>query len=220
MYNTYKTLFSNISNYIYILKGLVVTIEVSMGCFLFGLIFGIVFGLLIYFSKINEQKIFFRIIKFIQSFFIKTPIISQIFISYFVFSLSSNLVLLSIIILGVNSAAHISVKVVEYLNNLSSVYWETAYTLGLTPLESFVQIFLKEMFYVCRQNFFGELIALVKESALLSFFGVKDICYRSKEIGAGIYNLAPYILFASCIYFFLITILEFIYNKYLDKKDT
>lgn len=208
----------NINNYLYILRGLLVTISVSLGCFVFGVLFGVLFGLGIYLTSSHvenkNQIVIYKLLRLIQRFFINTPIISQVFIAYFVLSMSNSLVLISIVVLGINSAAHISVIVLEYLNNISRVYWETAYSLGFTPLIAFYRIFLKEMFFFCEKSFFGELIALVKESALLSFFGVKDICFRSKEVGLRLYNFTPYIVFASLVYFVLIWIMELLYSRY------
>lgn len=198
------------SKYLYILCGFGCTIGISTLCFCSGLLLGVLLGASIFFIK---NKVIKKLLCIYESFFINTPIISQIFFFYFFLNILNNLVYVSVFVLILNSTAHIGLMVREALENIKNVYWDTAYSLGFTPLVAFRKIFLEELFYNNKKIFFGEFVALIKESSLLSFFGVKEVCFRSKEIGMQEYNFVPYILFASVLYFVFISCVNFFFQK-------
>jgi ABC-type amino acid transport system permease subunit len=226
-----------LSNYIYISRGVFLTLFITVICLFFGMVIGFVAGSCIFFKVkfisifqtnvkkklLLENRGFFNLTSLYEffilytKFFINTPILTQIFIMYFVVPINCSAFVSGLIVLSLNSGAHVSVIILEALENIPNNHWDTAVSLGFAPIESFKKIFIKYIIITNRKSLFNEFIQLIKESSVLSMFGVREICFRSKEISAKEYNYFPYMLFVSFVYLFIIYIFEKIYNRYIKK---
>ena len=216
--------------YIYILQGVFLTLFITIICLFFGILIGFLTGICIFFKiefislistyKNNKTKKFFPALydfcNFYKKFFINTPILTQMFLVYFVLPLPLSPLMAGILVLSFNSGAHVTVIVLEALDNINTNQWNTAISLGLTPWVALRRIFFKSMVLNNRKLFFNEFINLLKESSVLSTFGVREICFRSKEIALQEYNFLPYMLFVSVVYFCTIGFFEKIYFKYIN----
>jgi ABC-type amino acid transport system permease subunit len=220
-------------NFLYILKGLFLTLLITGISLFIGILLGFLIGVLIFIKfnfidillkkKINNSFIdklpcFYQVLNLYQRLTINTPLITQLFLISYVLPFNINAFTRGLIVLGLNSAAHISVIILESLNNISEIQWNTSISLGFSPMEAIKKIFIKMIINNNKKRLFQEFIALLKESSILSYFGIKEITNRSREISFETYNFLPYMLFVSGLYFFIITISEYLYEKFLNKN--
>lgn len=208
-------LLPSLSNYFYIFKGMFLTLFITIICLFFGVIIGFFCGVRIFFKK----KIISTLINFYKKFFINTPLMTQLFLVFFALPISINGFIAGLLVLTLNSGAHITVIVLEALENINQNQWDTSISLGFRHFEALKKIFIKHIFISNKKLFFNEFIQLIKESSLLSVFGIREVCFRSKEIALQEYNFLPYMLFVSFIYFCIISIFEKLYMKYMNKNS-
>ena len=224
--------FTLLNNFFYIIKGLFLTLLITSISLVMGILLGFLMGVLI-FTKykliddisgkeinnifFNKLPSFYEILNFYRKLTINTPIITQLFIISYVLPFNISAFSRGLLVLGLNSAAHVSVIILESLNNISEIHWHTSITLGFTQIESIKKIFIKMIIKNNKKRLFQEFISLLKESSILSYFGIREITSRSREMSFATYNFLPYMLFLSSLYFFIITISEYIYDKFLNK---
>jgi ABC-type amino acid transport system permease subunit len=229
-----------LENFYYIFKGLYLTIFITIISLIIGVILGFIIASIIFFkikffnlflknseviNKVNNNRVFkyipsfYQIINLYKKFTINTPILTQLILFLYVIPLNLEVVTLGLIVLGLNSAAHISTIILDTLNNIPENYWYTSISLGLSSYESMKRIYFKYLFIHNKKALFNEFITLLKESSILSLFGVKDIIFRSKEISTATYKFLPYMLFVSFLYFIIITINEYIYDKFFTSNN-
>jgi ABC-type amino acid transport system permease subunit len=225
-----------LANFYYIFKGLYLTMFITFISVIIGIILGFIMGSIIFFkvkflnlilkdSKILDNKLFkylpsfYEIVNFYKKVTTNTPILTQLILFLYVIPFKFNVVFLGLVVLGLNSAAHVSTIILDSLNNIPENYWYTSISLGLNSYESMKKIYFKYLFIQNKKALFNEFIAILKESSILSIFGVKEIIFRSKEISTATYKFLPYVLFVSLLYFLITTISEFIYNKFFQQKS-
>ena len=215
-----------LENFLYILKGLFLTLLITSISLFIGLLLGFIVGILIYIkykiftinnSFLNKVPSFYSILDFYKRLLMNTPIITQLCIISYVIPFQLNSFLSGLIVLGLNSAAHVSDIVLSGFNNISELQWNTSVMLGYTPVGAIKKIFIKMVFKNNKKLLFNEFIQLLKESSVLSFFGIREIVSRSREVSFQTYNFVPYMLFVSALYFTIITISKYIYDKFFDK---
>jgi ABC-type amino acid transport system permease subunit len=218
-------------NYIYIFKGLFLTLLITSISLIVGLFIGFLIGILIfikyklvdffvndYINNIfNKLPSFYEILNFYRRLTINTPIITQLFIVNCLIPFRINAFFIGLIVLGLNSAAHVSVIILESLNNISELEWNTSISLGFKPIDAIKKIFIKMIIINNKKRLFQEYISLLKESSVLAYFGVNEIISRSREVSLQSYNFLPYMLFVSGLYFFIISFSGYIYDKFFSK---
>lgn len=230
-----------IFTYFYIFNGIYITLLITNICAFFGLLIGFTTATCVFFklkvwhmvemvlpSNSHISRIikpifklfpsFYKIVYFYSKFFINTPLLTQMFFVYFALPIPLSNFAAGTLVLSLNSGAHVMVIVLEALENISLNHWNTAASLGFTPFQSLKSIFLKNIIFNYRKSFFTEFIALLKESSLLSQFGVHEIFSRSKEISIQTYSFLPNMIFVSGVYFCVIYMFEMLFNKYMDKS--
>ena len=146
-----------IHNYIYIFKGLFLTLLITSISLSIGIFLGFLMGILIfikfklvdffvndYINNIfNKLPSFYNVLDFYKRLTINTPIITQLFIVNCLLPFRINAFFSGLIVLGLNSAAHVSVIMLESLNNISELEWNTSISLGFRPIIAIKKIFIK-----------------------------------------------------------------------------
>lgn len=222
-------LLTTLYNFIYIFKGLFLTLFITSVSLMIGILLGFSMGILIFIKfqlidiiniknnwLINKLPSLYNILDLYKRLTVNTPLITQLFIFTFIIPFNLSSFYKGLIVLGLNSAAHISLIILEALNNINELYWNTSISLGFKKFDAIKIIFIKMIIKNNKKKLFQEFTALLKESSILSFFGVREISSRSKEVSLEAYNYVPYMLFVSGLYFFIITISEYIYNKFFN----
>ena len=210
-----------------IADGLETTIVVSLGAALLGLII----GTLVTFVKILPEAGWkTKVAKVICNIYVTiirgTPVALQLFIAAFVIFNFRGFppVVTAIFAFGVNSGAYVSENFRAGLCSVDKGQNEAGRALGL----SFKTTLLKIVFPQAIKNVIpaigNELIALVKETSIVSMIGMFDLTMAAKVIGSG-QNLASYfapmavvaVFYLAIVY--LITLVIKLLERRLSKND-
>ena len=210
-----------------IADGLETTITVSLGAALLGLII----GTLVTFVKILPEAGWkTKVAKVICNIYVTiirgTPVALQLFIAAFVIFNFRGFppVVTAIFAFGVNSGAYVSENFRAGICSVDKGQSEAGRALGL----SFKTTLLKIVFPQAVKNVIpaigNELIALVKETSIVSMIGMFDLTMAAKVIGSG-QNLASYfspmavvaVCYLAIVY--LITLVIKLLERRLSKND-
>ena len=210
-----------------IADGLETTITVSLGAALLGLII----GTLVTFVKILPEAGWkTKVAKVICNIYVTiirgTPVALQLFIAAFVIFNFRGFppVVTAIFAFGVNSGAYVSENFRAGICSVDKGQSEAGRALGL----SFKTTLLKIVFPQAIKNVIpaigNELIALVKETSIVSMIGMFDLTMAAKVIGSG-QNLASYfapmavvaVCYLAIVY--LITLVIKLLERRLSKND-
>lgn len=212
----------------YYVKGLLVTISLS----LISVVLGSIFGLFLYLMKASEIKS----LKIFASAYLEivrgTPMITQIFFIFFGLaslvdfkkfgiSISTFAYITGVIAVSLNSAAYVAEIIRSGINAIETGQMEAARSLGMKKSLAMEEVILPQATKNILPALGNEFIAVIKETSIISTIGVTDIMYNINLVrGASYKSLEPLIL-GSLLYFaitFSLTrLLKFLEGKY-DKN--
>ncbi|TQQ84906.1 amino acid ABC transporter permease [Peptacetobacter hominis] len=191
------------------IKSTMTTIEVSF----IALFFGFIIGLILCLGKLSNNKIF----KVLSSVYVEvirdTPLLVQLSIIYYglpqiginfpsIFGIPSDFIAGSFA-LSINSGAYIAEIMRSGIQSVDKGQMEASRSLGLNYWATMRYVIVPQAIKNILPSLANEFVALVKESAILSFIGVIDIMFTANTVKNATYDsFGPY-LFAAAIYFVL-----------------
>jgi polar amino acid transport system permease protein len=218
----------------FIAQGLRYTLYIAIG----GIVLAIVLALLGALARISSNPIAYGISGFYVSFFRGTPLIVQMFLIYlampqiginlhdrfpdvFPQSFANTLVLdaavAGIIALGLNYGAYMTEIFRAGIQSVAAGQGEAADALGMTYGQKMRKVVLPQAFRVIIPPTGNEFIAMMKDTALVSFLGVTvanaEIFRRAQLVGkADFKNLEAYVV-AAGLYWALTVIFTFFQRR-------
>ncbi len=210
-----------------IADGLETTIVVSLGAALLGLII----GTLVTFVKILPEAGWkTKVAKVICNIYVTiirgTPVALQLFIAAFVIFNFRGFppVVTAIFAFGVNSGAYVSENFRAGICSVDKGQNEAGRALGLSFKTTLLKIVYPQAVINVIPAIGNELIALVKETSIVSMIGMFDLTMAAKVIGSG-QNLASYfapmavvaVFYLAIVY--LITLVIKLLERRLSKND-
>ena len=212
----------NKGGYAKILEGLQNTLIIAI-C---GLIIGIVIGTLIATVRvIPKYKLMPRILNGICSLYVSlfrgTPIVVQLLIFHFVLFSPAMLniplspVEVCILVFGLNSGAYISEIMRSGIQSVDAGQMEAGRAVGLSFGTTMIKIVIPQAIKNVIPAIGNELIALIKETSIVSMIGMYDLTQAAKVIGAG-NNMASYVVpmtVAAAFYLGIVYLLTFAIKK-------
>lgn len=196
-----KTFITN-KGYETVLSGLGVTMEIAFFGFLIGLLIGIII------ASIKQAGTQNKVLKAISKigdvyviFFRGTPIIVQLLLVYYVFfpllGISVDKLMVAIIGFGMNSGAYVAEIMRGGILSIDKGQMEAGRSLGLSYSKTMLKIVLPQAFKNMLPTLGNEIIALVKDTSVVSLIAVIDLTNAFQLIGAGAYEyIIPYIMLA------------------------
>lgn len=186
------------------LSGLSATLKIAF----FGFLIGLIIGLIIASVKVaGEQSKVAKIISKIGDvyviFFRGTPIIVQLLLVYYVlFPLiglnNIDKLVVAIITFGMNSGAYVSEIMRSGILSVDKGQAEAGRSLGLGYSMTMLRIVLPQAFKNILPTLGNEIIALVKDTSVVSFIAVVDLTNAFQLIGSGTYEfVVPYLILAA-----------------------
>ena len=208
-------------------EGLVNTLLIAL-C---GLAIGIVIGTLIASIKVMPKykalpRILDKIVTIYVGFFRGTPIVVQLLIAYYVIFplLGVNIGSLNtcILVFGLNSGAYVSEIMRGGILSVDPGQMEAGRAVGLSFFTTMIKIVVPQAIKNILPSLGNELIALVKDTSVVSFVAAVDLYKTFTEIGNKSYEyLVPY-TFMAIIYILLVAIISLgikILERSLRKSD-
>ena len=188
-------LFSNEAYMDTIWEGLVNTLIISV----FAALLGLLLGTLIAFVTIAQKSPWLVVPKWICRIFVTivrgTPMALQLFImAYVIFAIRGFPELVTAIIaFGLNSSAYISENIRAGILSVDKGQTEAGRALGLPSRITMMKIVIPQAIKNVIPAIGNELIALIKETSIVSMIGMFDLTMAAKIIGGG-NNMASYIV--------------------------
>ncbi|HEY3849146.1 MAG TPA: amino acid ABC transporter permease [Acetobacteraceae bacterium] len=185
------------------LRGAVVTLEISFWAMLFGTLVGVVAGLI----SVSDLRLLKAIIRAYVYFVRGTPALVQIFLVYFAlprigFELSS--FWSGVVALAFNSAGFIAEIVRAGLQSIDVGQTEAALSIGMTRRQSVLHILLPQSLRRITPPMTNEVITLIKSSSLLSVISITELTRSAQLIIAE--RFVPFELYAALAVYYLIII--------------
>ena len=198
-------------------EGLGKTVLVSVFAALLGLVLGTVVAMI----GIAGDSPVMKVPKILGKIYVTvirgTPMALQLFImAYAVFAIRGfPKEITAIIAFGVNSGAYVSENIRAGILSVDIGQTEAGRALGLNGKTTMMKIVIPQAIKNVIPAIGNELIALIKETSIVSMIGMYDLTQAAKVIGAG-NNMASYIVpmsVAACFYLTIVYTLTFVIKK-------
>ena len=206
------------------LKGLGVTMEVSV----IAVILGLVIGTILAFMKLSHRKngnatVLSRIAGIYIDIIRCTPSVLQLLIMWFVVLKSwKSGVLVAGITFGMNSGAYVAEIVRAGILAVDKGQSEAGRSLGLNQFQTMRYIVIPQAFKNILPPLGNEFIVLVKETAIVGYVALSDLTRVANQISARTYEAFMPLIGAAVIYFVITKILSIllgIMERRLRKSD-
>ena len=200
-------LFSNADYMESIWEGLKTTLIISVAAAILGLILGTVVAMI----SISKTTKWTRIPKFICNVYLAvirgTPMALQLFImAYVIFAIRGFPELVTgILAFGINSGAYVAENIRAGILSVDIGQTEAGRALGLNSRVTMLRIVIPQAIKNVIPAIGNELIALIKETSIVSMIGMYDLTMAAKIIGGG-NNMASYIVPMSVVAMFYLAI--------------
>ncbi len=190
-----------------IFEGLKTTLIISVLAALLGLLLGTIVAII---SIAKKSKLMF-IPKLICNIYITiirgTPMALQLFImAYVIFAIRGfPLVITATIAFGINSGAYVAENIRAGILSVDIGQTEAGRALGLNSATTMMKIVVPQAIKNVIPTIGNELIALIKETSIVSMIGMFDLTMAAKIIGSG-NNMASYIVPMAVVALFYLAI--------------
>lgn len=163
-----------------LVKGLWVTIYLSLLSGILGLVLGLVTGLCRISKNFTLRGLAFIYVELIRG----TPLLVQIFIFYFFIGtvLDLSRIVAGVGALGLFAGAYIAEIVRAGIQSIPRGQAEAARSLGMTSVQTMLYIVLPQAFKRTLPPMAGQFISLIKDSSLVSVIAITDLTKSGREV--------------------------------------
>ncbi|NLC43723.1 MAG: amino acid ABC transporter permease [Clostridiales bacterium] len=215
------------NGYTKVLTGLRNTIYIAIIGLAIGIIIGTVIAIIEVYPKYKRlPRVLNTICKFYVGLFRGTPVVVQLLVAYYVFLplVGINLPALQVCILvfGLNSGAYVSEIMRSGILSVDPGQMEAGRAIGLSYNITMLKIVVPQAVKNILPTLGNELIALVKETSVVSFVGAADLYVAFNYIGTNSYEfMVPYLAMAVIYIVLVMTIAMLIkvMERSLRKSD-
>lgn len=186
-----------------LLKGLGVTIEISVVSLIFSMLIGSLTAILRLSSSFTGRILARMYLEIIRN----TPLLIQIFFTYFVIAPLFNLTpfVSAVISLSLFEGSYTSEIIRGGIVSIHKGQWESAYSLGLSVFDTYRFIILPQTFMQILPPLASQSISLIKDSALVSTIAIYDLTMVGQEIVSRTF-LSFEVWFTVAIIYLIITV--------------
>ena len=198
-----------------VLNGLWVTLKISF----FAAILTFIIGTIVAFMKLSS----YQFLKDIATVYITivrgTPLLVQIFLFYFIVANIFELerIVAGILALGIFFGAYMAEILRGAIQSIDKGQLEAAKSLGISNFQAMRYIILPQAYKRALPTLVGEMIALVKDSSLVSVISITDLTKVGKEIVANTFSPFETWIIIALVYLSITSILSFIGHR-LEKR--
>ncbi|XOB61744.1 amino acid ABC transporter permease [Campylobacterota bacterium DY0563] len=194
-----------------ILNGLWITLKISF----FAAILTFIIGVVVAFMKLSS----YQFLKDIATVYITivrgTPLLVQIFLFYFIVANIFELdrFVAGVLSLGIFFGAYMAEILRGAIQSIDKGQQEAASSLGITKFQAMRYIILPQAFKRALPTLVGEMIALVKDSSLVSVISITDLTKVGKEIVANTFSPFETWIVVALLYLTITSTLSFIGHR-------
>ena len=226
-YSDFENNFITDKRYMYIVKGLGVTFEVTFFAVLLGIVLGVIVALVRSSYDTLKEEMRGGFGKALLWFFNKlcgvyltvirgTPVVVQLMIIYFViFASSNNKILVAVLAFGINSGAYVAEIIRGGIMSVDKGQFEAGRSLGFGYVRTMAFIIIPQAFKTVLPALANEFIVLIKETSVSGYVGLQELTkggdiIRSRTYSAFMPLIAVAIIYLVIVMFFswLVSLLE------------
>src|SRR5580658_1332587 len=200
----------------YLLRGSLVTLEISVCALALATLVGVVMGLI----SVSDLRVLKALVRSYVYFVRGTPALVQIFLVYFALpriGLELSSFMSGVVALAFNSAGFIAEIVRAGLQSIDAGQTEAALSIGMTNRQSIMFILLPQSLRRITPPMTNEVITLVKSSSLLSVISITELTRSAQVIIAE--RFTPFELYAELAVYYLVIISVLAwFSEYVEKK--
>lgn len=160
-----------------------ITVQATLMGFALALVLGLLFAAGRLYGPLGLRLAFGAVVEFIRS----TPLLIQIFFLYYVmpdFGLTLDALPTGVLALGLHYGAYCAEVYRAGLDNVPKGQWEASIALNLSPWNTFRRIILPQAIPPVVPALGNYLVALFKETPLLSVIAVLELMQTAKILGS------------------------------------
>ena len=226
-YSDFENNFIADKRYMYIVKGLGVTFEVTFFAVLLGIVLGVIVALVRSSYDTLKEELKGGFGKAVLYFFYKlcgiyltvirgTPVVVQLMIIYFViFASSNNKIMVAVLAFGINSGAYVAEIIRGGIMSIDKGQFEAGRSLGFGYVRTMAFIIIPQAFKTVLPALATEFIVLIKETSVSGYVGLQELTkggdiIRSRTYSAFMPLIAVAIIYLVIVMFFswLVSLLE------------
>ncbi len=170
-----------------VLPRLIKVVPITIDATVLGFLVAAVLGLVLAVARMSKNRWVARPVTEAIEFIRGTPILVQIFFLFFIlpeFGLVLPAFATGVIALGLHYSTYCSEVYRSGLENVPKGQWEAAIALNLSPVRTFTGVIIPQAIPPIVPALGNYLIAMFKETPLLSFIAVVEIMQEAKLIGS------------------------------------
>lgn len=201
-----------------LLEGSVVTLQLTVVAVIFGMILGLFLAL----GRLSKNVIIDKLCWFYIWLFRGTPLIMQIFFFYYglplIFgkAMSFSAMTNAYIALALNSGAYLAEIIRAAIQSIDKGQMEAAKALGMSYGQAMRRVIVPQSYRRLIPPVGNEVIALLKDSALVSTIGMAELLRNTSQIVNATGNAIIY-LPSAALYLLMTSLFTFVFEK-LEKK--
>ncbi len=199
------------SRYMMLVRGLAVSIEITV----IACVIGVVLGILLAICRIKGKGALYTFASAYISVIRGTPMVVQLIIVYYIILQDALPPIVSAsFAFGLNSAAYVAEIIRSGIQSIDRGQTEAGRSLGLNNRQTMLSIILPQAVKNVLPALGNEFIVLLKETSIAGYIAITDVNKASMQIIAGTYDAYFAPLFVAYLYFVLTTTLAAGVNKF------
>ena len=194
-----------------LLEGLIVTLQISGMAAILAFSIGAILALM----RISDYQFLKDIATVYIAIIRGTPLLVQIFIFYFIIATIFELerFLAGALSLGIFFGAYIAEVLRGAIQSIDKGQYEAAKSLGMNYVQTMIYIIMPQALKRALPTLVGEMIALVKDSSLVSVISITDLTKVGREIVANTFSPFETWLIIAAVYFAITFLLSVLRHK-------
>lgn len=199
-----------------LLKGSIMTIELTVCTIILGSLFGVILAL----CKISSNKLLYSISTFYTWVFRGTPLLLQLFFFYYGLPLIGiQLEPFGAAVLGLtlNCSAYMAEIIRGGILSIDKGQFEAAKALGFSYSQTMKKIVLPQTYRIIIPPVGNEFIAMIKDTSLVSSIAMVELMRSAQQIYAATFKPIEVFFTAAILYLLLTTIFTSVFSL-LEKK--
>ncbi|MDX1838609.1 amino acid ABC transporter permease [Legionella taurinensis] len=196
-------------------QGITLTLQLLAGGITLGLVLGSVWAICRYYNLASWG--INRLISILRG----TPLILQLSLIYFsapaLTGVRPGILAAGILAFGLNSSAYFAEILRAGIENLPKGQFEAAATLKIPTFYLWKDIILPQVIRAIFPAIINEIIALLKETALISTIGGMDLMRNAQSLAAQQFTYFMPLCIAGCYYYSLVLFIEWL-GKTIEKR--
>ena len=199
-----------------LLKGSLITIELT----LISVVFGSIIGMFTAILKISKNKLVASLAGFYTWIFRGTPMLLQLFFFYYglaFMGIKLTAFQAALIGLSLNSGAYMAEIIRGGILSVDKGQFEACKSLGFTYFDTMKRVVLPQTFKIIIPSVGNEFITMLKDTSLVSTIAMVEVMRSAQLLIASSFRPIEAFFITGCLYLFMTTIFTTVFSYY-EKK--